>query len=115
LNELYFWTLSIVWCLKKLRNKNIYTKKSQYTRPKFTQGSPDDGSRTSFRNVVSLFLQAIVFVGYYVFVGIYIGIMAPLRVLVCEQLSLISTWVFPWLLMFQGVCGCACALVCMRY
>jgi hypothetical protein len=24
---------------KKLRNKNIYTKKSQYTRPKFTQGS----------------------------------------------------------------------------
>jgi hypothetical protein len=26
LNELYFWTLSIVWCLKKLRNKNIYTK-----------------------------------------------------------------------------------------
>jgi hypothetical protein len=30
LNELYFWTLSIVWCLKKLRNKNIYTK--NYTR-----------------------------------------------------------------------------------
>jgi hypothetical protein len=26
LNELYFWTLSIVWCLKKLRNKNIYIK-----------------------------------------------------------------------------------------
>jgi hypothetical protein len=22
---------------------------------------------------------------------------------------------FPWLLVFQGVCGCACALVCMRY
>jgi hypothetical protein len=21
LNELYFWTLSIVWCVKKLRNK----------------------------------------------------------------------------------------------
>jgi hypothetical protein len=40
LNELYFWTLSIVWCLKKLRNKIcIPTKKSQYTRPKFTQGS----------------------------------------------------------------------------
>jgi hypothetical protein len=27
----------------------------------------------------------------------------------------LSTWVFPWLLVFQGVCGCACALVCMRY
>jgi hypothetical protein len=25
--------------------------------------------------------------------------------------SLISTWVFPWLLVFLGVCGCACALV----
>jgi hypothetical protein len=24
---------------KKLKNKNIYTKKSQYTHPKFTQGS----------------------------------------------------------------------------
>jgi hypothetical protein len=56
-----------------------------------------------------------VFVGYYVFVCIYIGILAPLRVLVCEQLSLIATWVFPWLLVFQGVCGRACALVCMRY
>jgi hypothetical protein len=22
---------------------------------------------------------------------------------------------FPWLLVFQCVCGCACALVCMRY
>jgi hypothetical protein len=30
--------------------------------------------------------------------------------------SLIATWVFfPWLLVFQGVCGCACALVCMQY
>jgi hypothetical protein len=29
--------------------------------------------------------------------------------------SLIATWVFPRLLVFQGVCGCACALVCMRY
>jgi hypothetical protein len=22
---------------------------------------------------------------------------------------------FPWLLVFQGVCVCTCALVCMRY
>jgi hypothetical protein len=29
--------------------------------------------------------------------------------------SLIDTWVFPWLLVLQGVYGCACALVCMRY
>jgi hypothetical protein len=35
LNELYFWTLSIVWCLKKLRNKICIPKKSQYTRPRF--------------------------------------------------------------------------------
>jgi hypothetical protein len=28
---------------------------------------------------------------------------------------LIATWVFPWLLVFQGVCGCACALFCMQY
>jgi hypothetical protein len=33
----------------------------------------------------------------------------------------VSIWVinchlgFPWLLVFQGVCVCACALVCMRY
>jgi hypothetical protein len=31
LNELYFWTLSIVWCLKKLRNK-IYIPKNHNTR-----------------------------------------------------------------------------------
>jgi hypothetical protein len=30
LNELYFWTLSIVWCLKKLRNK-IYIPKNHNT------------------------------------------------------------------------------------
>jgi hypothetical protein len=29
--------------------------------------------------------------------------------------SLIATWVFPCLLVFQGVCGCACALVCMQF
>jgi hypothetical protein len=39
LNELYFWTLSIVWCPKKLRNKIYIPTKSQYTCPKFTQGS----------------------------------------------------------------------------
>jgi hypothetical protein len=22
---------------------------------------------------------------------------------------------FPWFLVFQGVCGCACALVCMQF
>jgi hypothetical protein len=32
LNELYFWILSIVWCLKKLRNKNIYTKTNHNTQ-----------------------------------------------------------------------------------
>jgi hypothetical protein len=31
------------------------------------------------------------------------------------HVSLIGTWVFPWLLVIQGVCGCACALVCMQY
>jgi hypothetical protein len=36
LNELYFWTLSIVWCLKKLRNK-IYIPKNQFFE------TPDDG------------------------------------------------------------------------
>jgi hypothetical protein len=30
LDELYFWTLSIVWCLKKLRNK-IYILKIHNT------------------------------------------------------------------------------------
>jgi hypothetical protein len=30
MNELYFWTLSIVWCLKKLRNK-IYLPKNHTT------------------------------------------------------------------------------------
>jgi hypothetical protein len=30
LNELYFWTLSIVWCLRKLRNK-IYIPKNHNT------------------------------------------------------------------------------------
>jgi hypothetical protein len=32
LNELCFWTLSIVWCLKNWGIKNIY-RISQYTRP----------------------------------------------------------------------------------
>jgi hypothetical protein len=26
LNELYFWTISIVWCLKKIEELKIYTK-----------------------------------------------------------------------------------------
>jgi hypothetical protein len=29
--------------------------------------------------------------------------------------SLISHLGFFWLLMFRGVCGCACALVCMQF
>jgi hypothetical protein len=32
LNELWFWTLSVVWCLKNWGIKNIY-QISQYTRP----------------------------------------------------------------------------------
>jgi hypothetical protein len=28
---------------------------------------------------------------------------------ITHSYSLIVTWVFPWLLVFQGVCGCACA------
>jgi hypothetical protein len=55
--------------------------------------------------------------GAIVFVCIYIGILAPLACCgLWVSVSLIAIWVFfPWLLVFQGVCGCACALVCMRY
>jgi hypothetical protein len=50
-------------------------------------------------------------------VCIYIGILAPLACCgLWVAVSLIATWVlFPWLLVFQGVCGCACALVCMQF
>jgi hypothetical protein len=77
--------------------------------------SPDVWSRTSFRNV-SLFLLATSFVCHCVFVFNYIGILAPLASFcLWVAVSLIATWVFPWLLEYQGVCGCACALVCIRY
>jgi hypothetical protein len=72
--------------------------------------SPDDGSRTSFRNVVSLFLQAIGFVCYCVFVCIYIGILAPLACFgLGVAVSLIATWgFFPWLLVFGCMWVCVC-------
>jgi hypothetical protein len=58
-----------------------------------------------------------VFVCYSVFVCIYICILAPLACFgVWAAVSLIATWVFfPWLLLFQGVCVCALALVCIRF
>jgi hypothetical protein len=49
--------------------------------------------------------------------GFYIGIWAPLACCgLWVAVSLIATRVFfPWLLVFQDVCGCACALVCMQF
>jgi hypothetical protein len=37
LNELCFWTSSIVWCLKKIEELKIIDKISQYTRPQNSQ------------------------------------------------------------------------------
>jgi hypothetical protein len=50
-------------------------------------------------------------------VCVYIGILDPISCCgLWVGVSLIATWVFPWLLVFLVcVCGCACALVCMQY
>jgi hypothetical protein len=57
-------------------------------------------------------VSKIVFVCHCVFVCIYIGILAPPCMLwSVRAVSLIATWVFPWLLVFQGVCRRVC--VCL--
>jgi hypothetical protein len=80
--------------------------------------SPDEGNRTGFRNVVSLFLVCSWIVCYCVLCGFSqvclfcIGNLTPLHVVVCEWLCHLLPPVFFWLLVF--VCVCAHAQCCVQ-